>query len=146
MGMLKRIHVERESVCMGDDCNAPNARDLEYETNELLSEFMDSVARYVPTMENVVWSVVASQGQAIAYLIFDEDASYKYELAIPDMKVSELAEKRIYCRYYYKGKLFDYSTEPPTEMYPECKTLLEKVKEHEKYRNSSICYNTVDTI
>ena len=135
-----RIRLERESVCMGDDCNAPNAKDLEYAANELLSEFMDSVAGYVPSMENVVWSVVTSQGKVIAYLIFDENEDYQYELAIPDVRVSELALKKLYCRYYYKGKLFDYSTEPPTELYPECKSLLDKVKEHEsrcegKWRN-----------
>ena len=70
---------------MGDDCNAPNAKYLDYATNELLSEFMDSVARYVPSMKDVVWSIVC-KGKTIAYLIFDENTEYKYELAIPNMR------------------------------------------------------------
>lgn len=128
---MDQIYAERDSVCMGDDCNAPNARYLDYAANELLSEFMDSVAGYVPSMRDVVWSVVCKD-KTIAYLIFDENDGYEYELAIPDMRVSELAEKKIYCRYYYERKLFDYKIKPPVEMYPECKTLLEKVKAYEK--------------
>lgn len=129
----KTIHAERDSVCMGDDCNAPNARELNYASNEYLSEFMDSVAKYVPSMKNVVWSV-ACKDRTIAYLIFDENEEYKYELAVPDMKVSELDGKKIYCRYYHKGTLFDYKVQPPIELYPECKTLLDKVKAYEKSR------------
>lgn len=131
MTLFNQIYAERDSVCMGDDCNAPNAEYLDYTTNELLSEFMDSVARYVPCMKDVVWSVTCKD-KTIAYLIFDENAGYEYELAISDMRVSELTEKKIFCRYYYESKLFDYRTKPPVEMYPECKTLLEKVKAHEK--------------
>lgn len=104
MGFLNKIHAERDSVCMGDDCNAPNAKDLDYETNELLSSFMDSVANYVPHMKDVVWNVVCKD-RTIAYLNFDENADYKYKLLIPDMKVSELDDKKIYCIYYPKSKL-----------------------------------------
>lgn len=127
----KTIYAKRDSVCMGDDCNAPNAGKLCYTRNELLSEFMDSVARYVPSMKNVVWSVICKD-RTIAYLIFDENAEYKYELAVPDMKVSDIDVKEIYCRYYYRNKLFDYNVKPPIELYPECDTLLEKVKAYEK--------------
>lgn len=45
-----RIRAERDSVCMGDDCDAPNTRYLDYGPDERLSEFMDSVANYVPLM------------------------------------------------------------------------------------------------
>lgn len=131
MTFVNRIYAERDSVCMGDDCNAPNAKYLDYATDELLSEFMDAVAGYVPSMKDVVWSVVCKD-KTIAYLIFDEDAGYEYELAVSDIRVSALAEKKIYCRYYYNGKLFDYRIKPPVDMYPECRTLLEKVKAYEK--------------
>lgn len=131
MTFVNRIYAERDSVCMGDDCNAPNAKYLDYATDELLSEFMDAVAGYVPSMKDVVWSVVCKD-KTIAYLIFDEDAGYEYELAVSDIRVSELAEKKIYCRYYYNGKLFDYRIKPPVDRYPECRTLLEKVKAYEK--------------
>lgn len=130
MRFSNKVHAERDSVCMGDDCNAPNAKDLYYASNERLSDFMDSVSRYVPSMRNVVWSIECKD-KVIAYLIFDENANCKYELAISDMEVSRLVEKKIYCRYYYERKLFDYRTNPPVDLYPECKTLLEKVKAHE---------------
>lgn len=32
------IKATRESVCMGDDCNAPNARELDYKPDQLFSE------------------------------------------------------------------------------------------------------------
>lgn len=54
ISFFDRIHIERESVCMGDDCNAPNAKELEYEVDEYLSDFMETVARYVPSMKLVV--------------------------------------------------------------------------------------------
>lgn len=125
-----QIYAERDSVCMGDDCNAPNEKYLDYAADELLSEFLTSVAQYVPSMRDVVWSIVC-RGETIAYLVFDEDCGCEYELAVSDMRVAELAEKKIYCRYYYRRKLFDYRSKPPAEMYPECRTLLEKVKAYE---------------
>lgn len=128
---VNQVYAERDSVCMADDCNAPNAKKLNYESDELLSHFMDTVARYVPSVRNSVWSIVC-KGKTIAYLIFDENSGYTHELAASDIRVSELAEKKIYCRCYQVCTLFDYRTKPPAEMYPECKTLLEKVKAHER--------------
>lgn len=45
MTFFNQIYAERDSVCMGDDCNAPNAQYLDYETNKPLSEFMNDVSR-----------------------------------------------------------------------------------------------------
>lgn len=131
MVFKNKIYVERDSVCLGDDCNAPNAKNLDYEDDERLSDFIDAVAKYVPTMREVVWSV-SCKDETIAYLIFDENANYKYELSIQDVKVSDLVEKKLYCRYYYERKLLDFHTNPPTDLYPEYTTLFEKVKAHER--------------
>lgn len=127
MDKLHKIYVERDSVCMGDDCNAPNAKELYYGDHDRLSDFMIEVANYVPAMRNVVWSVACAD-EIIAYLIFDDDSGCKYELEIQDIKVSELVEQKIYCAYYYESKFYDYRTKPPADLYPQCKTLLDKVR------------------
>ncbi len=132
-----RIRAERDSVCMGDDCDAPNTRYLDYGPDERLSEFMDSVANYVPLMREAVWSVTW-EGRTIAYLVFDEKGDHLCELAVPDGRVSELAGKRIYCRYYHRYSLLDHKAVPPAELYPECGTLLEKVKIHERKAEEGI--------
>lgn len=49
-----KIKATRESVCMGDDCDVPNVRELDYKPDQLFSEWLSVVADYVPTMHNVV--------------------------------------------------------------------------------------------
>lgn len=99
-----KIKATRESVCMGDDCNAPNARELDYKPDQLFSEWLSVVADYVPTMHNVVWSVHA-KSDLLAYLIFDHKGNFTIELIIPDQNMSMLGINEVYCRYYYQGEL-----------------------------------------
>lgn len=107
MESLNRIYAERKSVCMGDDCNAPNAKELYYEDGDRLSDFMEVVAKYVPSMRNVVWSVACAD-EIIAYLYFDENSGYEFELQVKDIKVSELVEKKIFCTYYCERERYAY--------------------------------------
>lgn len=118
------IHAERESVCMGDDCMVPNAKELSYEQGELISEFMSTVASYVPNMRNVVWAIY-NEREVLGYLIFDENGIWTYELEIDDTFVSSLLNKNIFCRYFHSGKFTNIIDK---EKYSECKTLLDKVK------------------
>ncbi len=106
-GKFHKIYAERDSVCMSDDCHAPNAEELDYRDGDRLSDFMDAVAKYVPAMKNVVWGV-ACAGEMIAYLYFDEASSYEYELQVKDIKVSELLEKKIHCTYYCERERYAY--------------------------------------
>lgn len=99
-----KIKATRESVCMGDDCDAPNVRELDYKPDQLFSEWLSVVADYVPTMHNVVWSV-HSKNDLLAYLIFDHKGNFTMELIIPDQKMSILGINEVYCRYYYQGEL-----------------------------------------
>lgn len=92
------IHAIRSSVCMGDDCTAPNAAELQYEKETTLSEFMPVVAAYLPQMSSCVWEVRCAD-ETIARLAFDENADYAAELSIPDCKVHALKNKAIFCRY-----------------------------------------------
>jgi len=128
--MSSIIHATRDSVCMGDDCTAPNAADLTYSDREPLSRFMRSVAAYVPSMKNVVWSVYSGD-LLIGHLFSGALGMYRSELAVPDGLVAELPEKKIHCRYYYSLKFKDFREKPPVDLYPEAKTLLDKVKAYE---------------
>lgn len=91
------VHAERESVCMGDDCNAPNAAELPYKPDELLSEWLDNiVSKYVPAMRNTIWTV-QDGAKILGYLIFDENREHTCEIAVSDKPVSELQIKSLYC-------------------------------------------------
>ena len=46
-------------------------------------------------------------------------------------QVADLPVKAIHCRYYYPMKFKDFSEKPPVDLYPEAKTLLDKVKAYE---------------
>lgn len=94
------IHAERASVCMGDDCNAPNAEELAYDNDMLLSDFMAVIMNYVPAMSNCRWIIFFGK-ERTAVLTGNERAEYSYELLVPDRKVSELANTTIFCKYEY---------------------------------------------
>lgn len=103
------VYAERQSVSMGDDCHAPHRCPLEYTKDTMLSEFMSSVADYVPSMHNFTWEVRCDL-QTLAYLIFDDKGNWTYELAVVDAELYMLldkyldkeiyAEKEIFCRKY----------------------------------------------
>lgn len=46
------IHLERQSVCMGDDATAPNAKELGFSPEMLLSEFLHVIAESIPISFN----------------------------------------------------------------------------------------------
>lgn len=101
-----QILAERDSVSMGDDVMAPNRQYLEYQPQERLSEFLDTIADYVPNIRNSVWSIVCKRRE-IAYLIFDDSPKYHYKLNIPDILVSMLPKKEIYCEKWTSGELVE---------------------------------------
>lgn len=93
------IHMERQSVCMGDDCNAPNAQDISYRYNETLSSFMLKVMDYVPAMKNVRWILYCGT-LYLGYLFSDESGKYQYHIE-EDILLSSLPKKEIFCKYEY---------------------------------------------
>lgn len=94
------FHAERASVCMADDCDAPNAAELAYDPSMLLSDFMAVIMKYVPDMSNCKW-VILFDKEEVAVLTGHSDRKYSYELLIPDCKMEELAGRSIFCRYYW---------------------------------------------
>lgn len=77
-----RIRLERDSVCMGDDCTAPNAASLEMADTASLPELIDQVrkmyylasiyggkATWVLYQEQKPLAVVAQQWEEAKYLI-----------------------------------------------------------------------------
>lgn len=97
---MKYFHAERQSVCMGDDCNAPNAAELAYDKDMMLSEFMSVIMKYVPAMRNCRWIVFFDRDK-VAVLTGGSDRNYTYELLVSDRKVEEFAGKKIFCKYEY---------------------------------------------
>lgn len=123
--MKYTVHAERDSVCMGDDCTAPNSAELEYFPHQTLSRFLsDTVSGYVPKMGDSVWAV-SNGGKIIGYIIFDENGSCACEIVGSDIPVSELDTGGLFCRYFYQGAagLDSYK-------YTGCTSLIDKVKKY----------------
>lgn len=99
-----KIKAARDSVCMADDCLAPNERELDCDPEETLSEWLAAVTKYVPTMHNALWTV-RSGDKILAYLKCDDKGGYTAELAVPDDKLSRLGIGEIYCGYHPGGSL-----------------------------------------
>lgn len=132
------IHIERDSVCMGDDCMAPNPAEISYYPDEKLSSFIKDVVNYLPLISaqdkgSIVWSVLCG-GRVIAFIIHDERGNNTFEFPRGNIRVVNLAKKGLFCGYFpdSTAELRPYDDE---KRYPRCKTLLDKVKAY--YDNPS---------
>ena len=130
------IHMERQSVCMGDDANAPNARNLSFDSGMMLSEFLDVIAGNIPLRfygQHTIWGV-ENDGHPVALLETDVNGNYTNELLIEDILLKDLNSKEVYCHYFYdyKGNLCSslshYEDGKWKDNHPECRTLSDKVK------------------
>lgn len=98
-----RVLAERDSVCMGDDCTAPNGKYIYFESGIMLSELLLKIAKYVPDYsgrQHTIWGI-EHNGVPIAYLECDEHSKYKGILAIDDIPADSLDEEKLYCRYFF---------------------------------------------
>lgn len=93
-----QVHARRDSVCMGDDVNAPHDEEIAYDPETLLSEFLDEVADYLPSLSNVVWTVRCCK-QDIGKLIFDEKCDFTKILSCDNRRFADLGIKEIYCKH-----------------------------------------------
>ncbi len=130
------IHLERQSVCMGDDATAPNARDLSFSPDMLLSELLNVIAESIPIRFNgqhTIWGV-ENDKRPVALLETDVEGHYSYELLIEDMLLRDMERRDVYCRYFYdyKGNLCSHLSQYVDgswkDIHPECMTLSDKVK------------------
>lgn len=122
------IQVNRDSVCMGDDCDSHETR-MVLPKSMKLSQLLQQLADYVPSMKNVIWAIRAD-ARICGYIITDSDAYASFELCGPDRLVEEMNISSIMCKYYYPSIFFwmDGKTGTQIEKYPECKTFFEKVQ------------------
>ncbi|MCM1090644.1 MAG: hypothetical protein NC092_02965 [Butyrivibrio sp.] len=82
------IQVDRDSICMGDDCLSHEViMTLSEDTH--LSELMQMLADYVPTMKNVIWAI-RSDIAVCGYIITDSDANASFELCGADIPIKEM--------------------------------------------------------
>lgn len=100
------IHFERSSVCMGDDCTAPNPSDISFNQNETLVDLLCYAYQYVPAMKNSVWAVLDNK-QLLGIVCIGENGEFSYELVVENRDLSYLDQKKIFCRYFYMGMLKD---------------------------------------
>ncbi len=128
----KKIIVKRDSICMADDCTAPNACEFAYSSEETLKDLVIKISRYLPELKAVVWSI-NNKGNPIGYINFCSEDK-KFELIIENIRLADLDNHNFYCKFYDSNKLMDFSITPPELLYPECETLLQKVKKYEKTR------------
>lgn len=129
---VNKIVVKRDSVCMADDCLAPNRSEFTFGEEETLKDLIIQISRYVPNMKDVVWSINYN-GNPIGYVNFCSDDK-KFELVTENIKIIELQNRNLYCKFYNSSKLMDFTVNPPELLYPECGTLLQKVKRYEVSR------------
>ena len=98
-----RIKAERDSVCLGDDCTAPNSEYILFESGIRLSELLLQIAQYVPDYsgrQHTIWGI-EYKGEPIAFLECDENSKYKCILNTDDILADAMDEKKIYCRYFF---------------------------------------------
>lgn len=63
------IKLDRDSVCMGDDCFS-HAEAREYDENVTIAYVLEEITHYVPNMHNVVWTI-SSPDKLIGFIITD---------------------------------------------------------------------------
>ena len=126
--MNKKIKVTRDSVCMGDDCNAPNEVIIMVSNRDDLSEVFYKVSQTLPKMKEVIWPIDTGI-KVLGYIIFDEKGKITFDYCVPykEVVISQLV--RLHCSYFH-CRSFTYQKDgQEVEKYPQYKTLLEKVKQ-----------------
>lgn len=129
------ISLDRESVCMGDDC-IPHQISRVFSQTMLIRDFLQELSGYVPAMANVVWAVVSvnSINNVIGYIVTDNEGKPTIDISGSNLRLKDIFQNQvsinIFCRYYHQGHFswIDGKTKQHIEKYSECKTLLEKVK------------------
>ena len=137
------IHAERDSVCMGDSCKAPNAEDLECEGDMTLSGLLEKAARYVPPYGEAVWAVTRGnwenkkKNMVLGFVIFADSNNYSCELAVPEGKVGKMGIDKIFCRYFHRrSAIWDDRGNMLEECYPQYEWVIDMVKAELEYEKS----------
>lgn len=118
-----KIIATRDSMCMGDDCDAPHKEILEFDPAQGISALLKLMADYLPKMSDIVWTVSCHEN-ILGFIYSGKKGGYKTETACNDEFIKTFDRLEIFCRHYYSYMLMD--------KYPECDTLLKKVKQSVK--------------
>ena len=122
------ITVERESVCMGDDLNAPNTTTVSINDEMHLSTVLWLIEDKMPLVNDkhtIVWSVHTDDrnGTPLGMFEIDDMKPNSLTLFVLDQTMKEMSIKKVFCRYFHNSSLPEYS---------ECPTLGLKVMKHLK--------------
>jgi hypothetical protein len=131
------IELDRDSVCMGDDC-MPHKRKTTYSDNSRVSSLLSNLCDYVPRMNNVVWAIVSleAESKVIGYLISDNSGKYQIDMNMERQLSSLFLKSRdtinVSCNYYHNSSFtwINGTDGGIINKYPECATLIKKVKMH----------------
>ena len=107
---MSTISATRDSVCMGDDCDAPHCESFSYTRDEMLSEFLTKLYRYVACVggRTIRWTVYINGSSydmnsknvvKAAQIYISSDGSRRSELLIPDQKMESFKAEKLYCKY-----------------------------------------------
>ncbi len=137
--MMWTVNIQRDSVCMADDVNAPNAVGFKADGEMPLAQMFKLAAEALPVVadpEPVVWSVHSGgkDGAVLGIIETVYQVGSRVRLFVPDRKIQDIGVSLLYCRYFCKSTLMlpDEQGRLCVPMYPECATLAEKVMKHLK--------------
>lgn len=95
-----KVYATRSSTGMEDDAASKEVRELAYDSGVHLSSLMNDLRKYVPMLQNVVWSVWCKD-QIVGYLYSYGYGGYQYYLpGDVDGLIHELPGSIIHCQYY----------------------------------------------
>lgn len=124
----KTIRVNRDSVCMGDDC-FPHEKSLTIDEKMTMINLFEYLIDYIPTMYNVIWVIRSDKG-ICGYIITDDNGHSNIELVGNNFFIINTKISKIMCKYYHSSSFIwiDGQTGECINGYDESLTLLEKVK------------------
>ena len=91
------IYIERDSVGLGDDINAPHRIKIFFKKDSRLSDVVKKLTNYVVRMNNYVWEICEDK-ETFAYIKIDSTGNITYELVKPDDSIADLKIKSLYCK------------------------------------------------
>ena len=132
---IYNMKVNRDSVCMGDDCD-DHLKKMNIDENLMLSEFLLMLADYVPHMKNVIWAIRSNIGLC-GYIITDNEAMASVKLSETDRALKDTNICEIMCKYYYPSifSWIDGKSGKRIDKYAECTSFFEKVKKDNELQN-----------
>lgn len=124
----KNISVTRESVCMGDDCTAPNENVIKVFKHDMISTVLLKVAQSLPQMNHVIWAIDTGK-KVLGYILMEDALHYQFELCVEEQAFLNMEIYQLHCSYFHSNSFHYRENENKhMEQNKQSKTLLEKVK------------------